>query len=325
MSLRYPADMTCLPWFHAVYAPLESEPWTKATIPSGCSMDGTGNIPCEPEAMRAASEAWLAHSAPQALAMIGGSLSLLAYTFARYMHSEVGSGTIEERVAVGEAAVNQAKRRAGMLSSWHAKLNGMLLPNGMYGAIHAPDAYCASIGMGPDCNAARRWAATSRDPSVMALLLAHLVVTEASDGFALGAETQWGPEYLKNPDGSRMKSGTTQARVESFVRYAASDNGGRYYWVGDLPGVDPWHTWLAAKGSSAGSIGSEALIQRGISALPLTSGGTPIRPDWGSLPVCSRSPFAGSRGEIILMAVAGLAGVAGAVMFDRWLSPGKPV
>lgn len=261
--------------------------------------------------MRASAEQWLAVNAPIALQMIGGSLDQDTYTFARYMHSEVGSGTIEERVAVGEAAVNQAKNRAGILGSWRSKLNGMLIPNGKYGAIHCPAAYCAQLGKSADCNCAGRWAATSRDPSVMAIVLANLVVSGASGDFANGAMTQWGPEYLKNTDGSRMGQGTTRARVETFVRYAASSSGGRYFWVGPLPGVDPWHTWLASK---TVFMSEEIAIQRGIEALALATNGKPLRPVWPTdMPVCGRPA---STFGLIVTTILGIS--AGAWAFHRY-------
>jgi hypothetical protein len=193
----------------------------------------------------------------------------------------------------------------------------MLLPNGKYGAIHAPAAYCASIGMAPGCNAAKRWAATSRDPSVGAIVLAHLVVSGQSGNFAKGAETQWGPEVLKNPDGSYLKTGTTRARVESLVRYAASDKGGRYYWVGPLPGVDPWHTWLARKGPAANTTLGTAMIQIGVTGLPLLSNGTPSRPSWGSLPICARDTDSSA-----LIAIGVVGALAGAWAFVSGLFHG---
>lgn len=267
-------------------AELAAQSWANKIIPSGCSADGTGSVACAPETMRARAEAWLRDNVPDVLTLVGGTLHQDTYTFARYMHSEVGSGTIAERVAVGEAAVNQAKHRAGVLGNWRAKINTMLIPNGKYGAIHCPAAYCASLGKSADCNCANRWAATTRDPSVLSLALANLVVTGASDNFANGVMTQWGPEYLKNSNGTRMGAGTTRARVETFIRYAASSSGGRYFWVGSVPGVDPWHTWLAGKKPIGWP--EEALIQRGIEALALDANGKPVRPQWGNLPVCSR-------------------------------------
>jgi len=296
---------------------LAEQAWAKTIVPSGCSIDETGNIPCAPSSMRAAAEKWLALNVPAMLTLIGGKLDQTVYTFARYMHSEVGSGTIEERVAVGEAAINQAKSRAGALGDWISKLNTMLTPNGKYGAIHAPAAYCAALGTcGTACNCAGRWAATTRDPSVLAIVLANLVVSGGSGGFARGAMTQWGPEYLENTNGSRMGTGTTRARVENFVRYAASSKGGRYFWIGPLAGVDPWHTWLAGKKLPIG-VNAETAIQYGIEGLALAADGRPSRPLWPKdLPICGK-PMSGGGAALALLLGIGV----GAWAFRRFGEP----
>lgn len=303
----------CWPWWHETFSILKAAAWTKAVVPTGCSNDYTGNVPCAPASMRATSEAWLSKNAPQALEMLGGSLSQDIYTFARYMHSEVGSGTIEERVAVGEAGLNQAKRRAGTFGDWRAKLNVMLLPNGKYGAIHAPEAYCSSIGKPPKCNAANRWAATSLDPSILSILLANLVLSGQSRNFANGALTQWGPDAgwlnLRTPE-----------RIGSFVLAAAYSD--RYYWVGPLPGVDPWHTWLTFKGPAYNTEEGRALIRRGIEALPLNENGSPRRMVWRNLPACSGGSalLGGLSGAELALTVLGLAaGAYGAIRFNRWI------
>lgn len=323
-----PTPTNCYPWWHAPLTKLASQPGMKTSdgkdriVPSGCGMDSTGNVPCSPATMRATSETWLAQNMPAALATIGGHLGQDVYTFARYMHSEVGSGTIEERIAVGEAGFNQLKARGGL-----SAIGRMLTPNGKYGAIHVPAARCAAEGC-KSCNCDKRWAATSRDPSIIAIVLAHFVLTGQSDGFAGKAETQWGPEALKNADGTYMGSGTTRAKVESFVRYAASE---KLFWVGPLPGVDPWHTFLTYKGNvlvMANTATREAAIKRGIEALPLSANGMPIRPKWpATMPVCAKGvSVAGVSGAEIALALLGLAaGATGAVFFNRWLATGKPV
>src|SRR5690606_38453127 len=189
-----------------------------------------------------------------------------------------------------------ARRRAGLLGDWRAQLYKMLLPKGKYGAIHAPEAYCLSLGLKKNCNPEGRWAATSRDPTIAAILIASFILSGNSGGFSRGAETQLGPEYLLNADGKTyLKDGTTPARVESFVRYAASKSGGQYYWVGPIPGIDPWHTWLAKKGPAADTPQGQALIAYGLSALPLDAKGKPIRTVWPSdLPICPRGPSTGA-------------------------------
>lgn len=297
--------MACWPWFSSSYRSLNTEAWTKTIIPSGCGVDSGGNVACSPESIRAKAEAWLAQRYPQVLAQIGGRLALDTYTLARYMHSEVGSGTVEERVAVGEAALNQARisRRT---------IYQMLTPTGFYGPIHAPRDWCLAHGYScsstsnPNvcCAPYKRWASTARDPSIMSLLLAHLAVSGASGDFAEGAVTQWGPEAW-------IKDG--QAKLSSFVRNIAASS--KYYWVGPLPGVDPWHTFLVRKewfGPSS-PMGAD-LVARGIEALTL-----PRRaPSWpADLPVCGK-PLLNRRAQAFLVSMLGLAvGVGAASLIAR--------
>jgi len=300
----------CYPWWHATLSKLLAQPWARSTIPSGCGgVDGAGNIPCAPEAMRAASEAWLAKNYPQVLAMLGGRLTLDVYTYGRYMESEVGSGTIEERVAVGEAGLNQAKASGRTISK-------MLMPTGYYGPIHAPDTYCASIGKGPGCAPYGRWAATTKAPTIGTLLIANFVVSGQSGNFANDALTQWGPDAVRSPSPL-----TSPERIASFVRSAANN---RYYWVGPLPGVDPWHTWLTFKGPAASTLVGQGLIARGISALPLNANGTPRRASWPTdLPVCEGGApiFGGLPGAELVLALLGLAaGIGSGIYFNRWVA-----
>ena len=284
----------CWPWFSAPYRALAAEAWTKTIIPSGCGVDSGGNVACPPETIRANAEAWLAQKYPQVLAQIGGRLALDVYTFARYMHSEVGSGTVEERVAVGEAALNQA--RTSLRSIYK-----MLTPNGYYGPIHAPKAWCEAHGYScsstsnPNvcCAPYKRWASTARDPSIMSLLLAALVVSGGSGDFALGAVTQWGPEAW-------IKDG--QTKLNNFVRNIASSS--KYYWVGPLPGVDPWHTFLVRKewfGPSTPMGGG--LVARGQEALTLPRRAPTFPP---TSETCDK-PLVSRRAQNFLVAMTGLA------------------
>ncbi len=251
---------TCLPWWHQRFAPVAAAP--QVTIGSGCSTNASGNIPCSPESMRA--------NAEQRLQQAGylSSLSLDAYTLARYMQGEVGNGTIEERVAVGEAAVNRARREG-------TSINGLLLyrqpaghPNrGFYGPIHG-------VGTGVSTAPYGRWATTAADPTLLTVLLANLVITGESADFANGADDQDGPEAW-------ISQG--QAALNNYVARLASQG---KYWVGPLPGVDHWRTFLQiTPGVSASSPAGQALMQRGMEALALPA----RRPWWPSdLPFCPR-------------------------------------
>lgn len=258
-----PTSTECFPWFHETYAPIAAA--KQVTISSGCGVNASGNIGCQPEAMRAAAEAKL-----RAAGYVS-SLSLDAYTLARYMQGEVGNGTIEERVAVGEAAVNRAKRE-------RTTITGLLLyrqpighPNrGFYGPIHG-------LGTGVSTAPYGRWATTAADPTLLTLLLANLVAN-GDTNFANGADDQDGPEAW-------ISQG--QTALNNYVRRLAASG---KYWVGPLPGVDHWRTFLQiTPGIPASSVAGQALIARGIEALTLPA----RRPQWGNLPVCSRAASEG--------------------------------
>ena len=219
--------------WHPHFTPLVGSPVDRTILRSGCSPDANGNIQCAPETMRADAEKQLQASE---LWPSGKPLDLATYTLARYMHSEVGGGTAEERVAVGEVAVNQARRRK-------QDVNGLLLytqPNGLYGQINVP-------GKG---NINRRFAATSRDPSVLTTLLADLVISGKSEDISRGADDQDGLEFKKYFP-------VPMNRILSEARKS-----GRY-WVGPVPGVDHWKTTLFRTfGYKPESSEGRALIER---------------------------------------------------------------
>lgn len=277
----------CFPWFHAVYAGM-----SQRAVPSGCATVG-GNVNCSPESMRAAAEA---RGKAEGWWPSGKSMSLGTYSVARYITSEVGSGTIEERVAVAEAVVNRARLA-------RTDVNGMLLyrqpsghPNrGYYGPIHgAGGTSTAPYG---------RWAATSKDPTNVNLLLADLVLSGKSGNFAMGADDQNGMEYFDSPSGNVRKE---------------ADQGD--YWVGPLPGVDHWHTFLYRHWdvSPSSALGA-ALLKRGLDAVANRS-----RPQWGGLPVCAGGAPLGTGEKIALgfLLAVGLGG--GFLVGRRFVSQHQP-
>jgi hypothetical protein len=278
----------CYPRWHADFAPLAAEP--QITVFSGCGVDALGNVACAPEVMRARAEAQLQRIAPR---LFRGPLSLETYTLARYMQSEVGDGTIEERVAVGEAAVNRARRerlRRGVLDLLlYRQLPGH--PNyGFYGPIHDRPEGCAARGLPKFCAPFGRWASTAKDPTVLTLLLADLVMSNRSGNFARGADDQVGLEYKE-----------TFSDPAAYVRAKAAQGS---YWVGPLPGVDHWRTFLTRELNIEPStpIGA-ALLAQGLAAVSSRKA-PPV-----ALPICPVSE--NRRVARALLAIVGLAGAAG--------------
>lgn len=281
----------CFPWFHAEYAPLANA--TQVYVSSGCSVNAQGNIPCDPEMMRA--------SAEQTLRAAGYNvdLSLEAYTLARYMQGEVGDGSIEERVAVGEAAVNRAKLEG------KSSANDILLyrqpvghPNrGFYGPIHGPGGVTtAPYG---------RWATTQSDPTVLTLLLANLIASGQTNDFSRGADDQDGIEYS-----------AAFPNIPAYLNQLAANH---KFWVGPLPGVDPWRTFLQTTipSESNQTPGGQQMIQDALAQI-FNADGSRNRPTWDpNMPVCARPA---TRNQLWGIAAIGfLAGLFAAA--HRLLSP----
>jgi hypothetical protein len=241
----------CLPWWHSTFDTVSD-----AIVDSGCPIGSDGNATCDPETMRAATEA-----------QIGSSLTLEAYSLARYIQSEVGTRSIEEAVAVAEAAVNRAALEGSGINDvlLYRTVNGVPGSGyGFYGPIHG-------IGTGTSTAPYGRWASTSQDPSYKAIAIAQLVASGDSGNFANGADDQDGPEAWINQG---------QGALNNYV-VGLAHNG--KFWVGPLPGIDHWHTFLQYTDHSVGGADAQALIQRGQDALSLPA----RRPTW-DLPVCSK-------------------------------------
>lgn len=286
--------MTCLPWWHSKFDNVVAFTVRKA----GCSVGSDGNNPCDPEELRADAEAQLRDAGYNI------DLSLEAYTVARYLQSEVGTSGIEDAVAVAEAGVNRATRGGqGVLDVLLYRPGSGY---GHYGPIHG-------IGTGTSTAPYGRWAATSQDPTLKALLIAQLVTSGDSGNFSQNADDQDGPDAWVSKG---------QAALNNYV-IGLAQNG--KYWVGPLPGVDHWHTFLQfTPGISMNSAEGQALMQRGIDALQLPM----ERPEWSGLSVCAEPLFKGgglSRGEIVLISLVSIGALFGAIKFDRWLNAGKAV
>lgn len=268
----------CLPWWHNLLVGVPNP-----VIPSGCAVDqNDGQIHCSIESMRASAEARLRNIT----AWGGGPLTQDVYSLARYGQSEVGTDSIEQTVAVIEAAINQAKRRK-------ITPTALLATGGMYGPIQT------ATGAAPY----RRWASTSRDPTLHALLIAKFVVEGGSGDFTGGAEDQDGLESTRDFPSPAAK-----------ILYEARTS--NRYWVGLLPGVDHWVTtlWRRYPGVSPTSPLGVALIAR---ANETFSNRT--RPNWKGLPVCAKGSTGAGRGlmvaEVLLISLT----AAGAAFYG-WRS-----
>lgn len=247
---------TCYPWWHVTFAPLLATP---VTISSGCKLVNS-NVNCAPETMRANAEAQM-----QAKGYTD-PVTLDAYSLARNIQTEVGSVRVEEMVALAESTMNQAKRRGTTVSN---VILGATNPanTGYYGQIQD--------------NSSGRWTASSADPTVLAILVAQFVLAGKSANFTGGAVDQDGLEYRKyfpNPT-STMQSYAQQG----------------LYWVGPLPGVNPWKLFLWRPADAANP--AAALLQRGLAFVATATAsdskwGDPNSAAWLSpaLPICPVPP-----------------------------------
>lgn len=225
---------------------------TSSVVTSGCATVG-GNVQCRPADMAAA-----------AARKTGLPITLEVYTLARYMASEVGSGTPAEKIAVAQAAVNRTRLEGISITKLLLYRQATAHPNyGYYGPINVRVDGKLTAPYG-------RWAATSRDPTLGELVLALGVLDGTFDGFNKGADDQDGPEHFNDP-----------------VGYVRREGARRKYWVGPLPGVDHWHTFQlrTVKAIDPDSPTGRALIARGVAALS-----SPARPRWDDLPTCSSVP-----------------------------------
>jgi hypothetical protein len=296
MEAAYPYNdgrrLDCLPSWHDLVARWQVN---RRFIYSGCPTVA-GNVTCSPESMRA--------NAEMKLRQLGVwpwpfPLSLEMYTLARYMGSEIGSvGTPEEKVAVGQAAVNRARRE-------HITINDLLLyrsGNQHYGPIHD-----ATMGA-----PFRRWASTARDPAVDDLIVAMLIMSGRAGNFAQGADDQDGPEV----------EGDANHPVGWAYNYLAYNANKNDYWVGPLANVDHWKTFLyqhrpdvpptSELGRAFVTAAQQALSQR---PTPWRDGYY-TRTDWSSLRGTSCPPEGAlGTGAKIAVAAGGLALAGGLFLF----------
>ena len=279
----------CLPWWHTKFVAL-STGHSRPRISSGCSIVG-GNVNCQPESMRARAEAELRRLGY----WTKGTMPLAVYTLARYASSEVGGGTPEEKVAVMEAAINRARGTdtsrgyypndaadTGIVRLLLYRQGSSSHPNyGWYGPIHAGST--SPYG---------RWASTNQDPGIDDLLIADFVLAGKSNNFARNAVTQFGMD---------VRSIISSPRA--LVAKVAQQSG--YYWVGPLPGVDHWHTFLLRQDKNLAPSSPQGQQLVSMAQASLTD---PMqRADWTNYPVC-RKPIL----KPILFTAAGLV-VAGAL------------
>lgn len=264
------ADPTCYPTWHSQLAPLIGQPNYEASISSGCALNAAGDIPCNPEALRAAAEQQLQASGlpewPSSQA-----LSADVYALARNIQSEVGASTAETRVALAETTVNQAAQRGQTVSQLVLTSH-----SGLFGEIQG-----GSTG---------RWTSSSQDPSFLAAIIANFVLSGQSNNFTGGGNDQDGWEYQKYFPSIPNVINNYAMCCDQKGCATPVPNG--CFWVGLLPGVDHYRLAVLKRYPfSYASTDGQALIQRALQAYAnpgYVNGIATNRPVWpADMPVCS--------------------------------------
>lgn len=192
----------------------------------------------DPEGMRVEAEAQM-----QQLGL-ADSISLDEYSLGRAITSEVGDYRPEQAMCLALLNIKQAQRRGITVSAL------VMLGHG-YG-----------YGAGPD-HIRGTWESSSASPTVAALLVAKLALSGNFDDFANGADDQNGPDVWV-PSGTA--GGPGWQKLVDDINNAAHYH--HAYWVGQIPGVNPWTTIMYRTDMSIDPNGpdGQALIQAALDA-----------------------------------------------------------
>jgi hypothetical protein len=208
-------------------------------------------VPTDPAVLRANAQDALRRAG------ISATLSQNAYSLARNIAAETGSGSAEQKVAMGLSTVNQARRR-GISVHDLVVLNNRW--SNRYGRIHQHgETSSAPYG---------RFTASSKEPTIEDLMIAMFILDGGAgtfpNDFARGADDQ------------------AQVRSDSWVRTLAQK---RSYWVGPLPGVDAAKVTLfrsmpeiAPDGPDGKALLSRALTMLDLPPGPVVASGVAVRP-----------------------------------------------
>lgn len=178
----------------------------------GCTVNSAGYVPCSPESLRAYTE-----DAVKRLGLMdaGRDLSLDAYSLARNVRSEAGSGSLPEKVAMAQVAINRMRAQGKTISQ-------MTMRDGRW--------YAQQSGQNPSV-------ATSKDPSWEDIVIAEMALWGIFEGWADGAVLYYSPN---DQDGLYRAGRVKDDRWAIYERWT-HDWGSRtdgYAWVGPLPGVN---------------------------------------------------------------------------------------
>lgn len=211
----------CLPTWRKRFEALEGS--GRVSKP-GCAIRGAedtqwqGFVLCSPETLRAHAEAWM-----QSRGLWQGYLPLDVYSLSRNIASEIGSGTLEMKMALALSTMGHAVKKGIPVST---VILSNITQQPLYGAINKIVAeFDPELGTTKNKITAPygRWTASSRDPQEVDILIAAAALRGDAglprdvSNFAAGADDQ--------ADSSIVNPITAGAQ--------------RRYWVGPLPNVNP--------------------------------------------------------------------------------------
>lgn len=296
--------VTCVPAWFARYRAISNK-----TLASGYAVNVIGNVPGDPAAMaQAAGHKLAADTAlPADVRARGARLTLDAYTLARNMTTEVGTSSIGDAVAVGQATVNRAAISGKSVTDVAINRQALGHPNrGHYGPINGRGANGLTAPYG-------RWTATTKDPTVRAIALAQDILDGVIPrAFNKGADDQANLTIYKNPP----------AKVRGLADVDA-------YWVGQLPGVDHRRTMLFRTVKGLDVARAAVLIQRAIDALAAPSvnwtrypvctedGGVVVDRDGDPVAASAAGAIAPRAAPVVVAAAAATAAAVGAAVWRR--------
>jgi hypothetical protein len=201
----------------------------RTTVSSGCKIVSNsedalfGFIPCPPEEMRA-----------RAARATGRSITLDQYSLARNIATEIGSGTIGEKVAMALSTIGRAALGSSGTTVTEVVLRNTNCSFGrgsrcLYGSIHA----AGNVDTAPF----GRFTASTQDPTLQDLAIAEFVLDGGGgaplslSNFARGADDQWSPLSSRRGD----RAAAVQTGLDKIGGEALQGD----FWVGPICGVDP--------------------------------------------------------------------------------------
>lgn len=225
-----PLMAQCFPWWHKVFERFEGIAWVPL-----CSVDENpesptyGFVPCPVEKLRAHAEKIL-----NGLGIWKGKLPLAVYLLARNVKSEIGNGTVEEKMTIALTTKNEAKRRG-------KSVEDLILLNG---GARGSDGACRTRLSAQEPISCRlpfvgkindpvrgsvfgRFTSSSKEPDAEAIMIA---------AFALRGDAGVSPNDF-------VRGGNDQA-ASFIINPKDSARRKKQYWVGALPGVNARHVMI---------------------------------------------------------------------------------